>query len=132
MLSFPFAFTLVSCPAFQLVAVKPSTLLQEDPRSLEQPALDRRTSLAKFGTCRKHGQYGYERALVWESALSCLMPLASSYHQPNRYTATFLCPSYIFHFLHAIISSLRILRDEESENETILEEPVPETVRRVL
>ena len=50
MLSFPFAFTLVSCPTFQLVAVKPSTLLQEDPRSLEQPALDRRTSLAKLWT----------------------------------------------------------------------------------
>ena len=58
------------------------------------------------------------------------MPLASSYHQPKRYIPTFLHPSCIFDFLHVIVSSLRILSDEESENETILEEPEP--VRRVL
>ena len=78
MLSCAFAFNLVCCCAFQLVAVKQTnTLLQEVPRFFEQPALDRRTSLAKFGTCRTHGQYGYERGLIWELALSCLMPLAS-------------------------------------------------------
>jgi hypothetical protein len=131
MLSFPFAFNLVSFRAFQLVAVK-------QPRSIA-PGIFSLFWSARIGwpqVTRKIWDMSEAwKVWIWARINSGIGPVVSDtigiiIYQPNRYMPTFLHASCIFDFLHVIVSSLRILRDEESENETILEEPEP--VRCVL